>query len=43
MSELLSLVVEPITNGIDGGDVIDSTGDMFGKISELNESGVIKN
>ena len=40
LSELLSLVIEPITSRMNG-DAIDSTGDMLGKIHKLNKSGMI--
>ena len=41
LSELLSLIIEPVTNEMKG-DAIDSTGDMLGKITELNKKGLIK-
>ena len=41
ISEILSLVIEPITSEL-GGDPIDSTGHMLDIIDQLNKSGVIK-
>ena len=41
LSELLSLIIEPITTKM-GGDSIDSTSDMLYQINSINESGVTK-
>ena len=41
MSEILSLIIEPITTQM-GGHAIDSTSDMLNIITELNESGTIE-
>ena len=41
ISEILSLIIEPITSGLQG-DAINSTGDMLHIINGLNESGQLR-